>query len=99
MYISFIYRINNSPNEFGKVANAHISDDYDGVDYEVQFIFGYIRKSLEEHLQIKIDDIKIGILGITDEFSSYDEKDIFDLYIKQVSMFEYECYYKGVQIQ
>ncbi len=95
-YISFIYKINDNPREFGKANLRYISDDHNGLDYEIQFVIGRLQSKLEKHLGYVINNISIGIIGTPNDFSSYDEKNVFDLYINEKD--DYECFYKGYLI-
>lgn len=97
-YISFIYRINDNSREFGKANLEYISDDHDGLDYEIQFVIGRLQSKLEKHFGYVINNISIGIIGTSDDFSSSDEKNVFDLYINERHN-EYECFYKGYLIK
>ena len=82
--ISFIYKLsdNLSKTYFGKICLPHLSDDHDGLDNEIKetviTCINLYRKSRGFGL---VQDVILGILGTTTEWSSFGERKMFDMYI------------------
>ena len=87
-FITFIYRIGKTPKTYyGKCCFDYISDDHEGLDNEVKYVFKQgINEYRKQHNIQKIKSkIMIGILSLSSNeiiptYSTNDEIKCFDFY-------------------
>lgn len=101
MEISFIYKeFPDLPFKFGKAVLEYISDEHDGLDTVVySLVFNAVNKyRIKDDLTL-VGTICLGVIGIVNgDFCSSNEKNVFDLYIKEVGNNKYKYYYKGQKL-
>lgn len=79
LFITFIYKVGkNNKKYYGKYCTNYISDDHDGLDNEVKYalIMG-LNAYKKQNVESKI---AIGILSLSDDYSSENEIKCFDFY-------------------
>jgi len=93
--ITFIFRINDDLTRgYGKICLDYLSDDHEGVDLEIKpQVRSVIDKYREKHSLPPITDLHLGVIGVTDEYCSFEEVNIFDIYITYKCQYCYgECF-------
>jgi hypothetical protein len=81
--ISFIFRVDEDPTRmFGKICLEYLSDDHEGIDREIKYkIHNLLNAYRTRKLLPKIINLDIAVIGTTNEFSTIEEKNMFDVYI------------------
>jgi hypothetical protein len=83
--VSFIFRTDDDPTRmYGKIYLEYLSDDHEGIDHEIKYkIHNLLNAYRTRKLLPKIINLHIGVIGTTNEFSTDDEKTMFDVYIRE----------------
>lgn len=85
-FITFIYKVgkinNKTKTYYGKCCLDYVSDDHEGLDFEVKYM---LVDGLNKYLKKQVTKITIGVLSYSSDnwvptYSSDEEIDVFDFY-------------------
>lgn len=81
--ISFIFKVDEDPTRmFGKICLEYLSDDHEGIDHEIKYKIHNLLNAYRTRKSLpKISNLHVGVIGTTTEYSTIEEKTIFDVYI------------------